>query len=192
MRVDFYPINYLNMKAFIKNFYSKDNFVAPYAYSIIIAKNKKGEFVLCRHKGRTTWEIPGGHIEKGETAYDAARRELFEETGASQFTIRPIFDYAVTSDEQKTNCGVVFFAEISAFETLPESEIAEIDFFDKLPENLTYKAIQPLINEHFEEIFSKKPDYIFHASKKMYDVLMPQQAMGKPEENGAENAVYGY
>ena len=40
-----------------------------------------------------TWEIPGGHIEPGESPEEAARRELFEETGAAEFTIRPIFDY---------------------------------------------------------------------------------------------------
>ncbi|WP_274654646.1 NUDIX domain-containing protein [Paenibacillus humicola] len=28
------------------------------------------------------WDIPGGHIEPGETPFEAMKRELFEETGA--------------------------------------------------------------------------------------------------------------
>lgn len=43
-----------------------------------------GRFLLVKRKkepNANTWGFPGGHVELGETALDAAARELFEETG---------------------------------------------------------------------------------------------------------------
>lgn len=37
--------------------------------------------VLLRHRRLGIWIQPGGHIERGETPWDAARREAAEETG---------------------------------------------------------------------------------------------------------------
>ena len=49
---------------------------------VVIAAKYKDQWVLCRHEERQTWEIPGGHREIGELLEQAARRELYEETGA--------------------------------------------------------------------------------------------------------------
>lgn len=38
-------------------------------------------YLLIKNKRSTHWGFPKGHIEKGETKYDAARREVLEETG---------------------------------------------------------------------------------------------------------------
>ena len=40
-----------------------------------------------RHKDRSTFEIPGGHIEDGEDYISCAKRELYEETGAKEFDL---------------------------------------------------------------------------------------------------------
>lgn len=39
--------------------------------------------VLHERLGTEVWEVPGGHLEEGETFEEAAARETFEETGIS-------------------------------------------------------------------------------------------------------------
>lgn len=54
----------------------------PTAGGIVFRRGKKGEveiLLIQDHKDR--WTIPKGHIEEGETAQDAARREIGEEAG---------------------------------------------------------------------------------------------------------------
>ena len=51
-------------------------------FAVIIARSN-GKWVFCKHKDRSTYEIPGGHREPGEAIIETARRELYEETGAN-------------------------------------------------------------------------------------------------------------
>ena len=116
-----------------------------YPYVVILSR-MDGQFLLSRHKQRTTWEFQGGHIEPGETPLQAAKRELFEESGAVDFGIEPLCDYWAGSEDGGSGaCGVVFAAQIWKLGPLPESEMAETKRFGTLPENLTYPAITAAI-----------------------------------------------
>lgn len=43
--------------------------------------NKKGQVLLCHVTGTNHWDIPKGMQDAGESALEAAKRELWEETG---------------------------------------------------------------------------------------------------------------
>ncbi|MBR2041214.1 MAG: NUDIX domain-containing protein [Oscillospiraceae bacterium] len=121
-------------------------------FAVIIAIYN-GKLVLCKHKERDTYEIPGGHRENGETIEETAKRELSEETGAVDFVLRPVCVYSVTgknrvNESGEETFGMLFFAEIKTFEHRLHSEMESIKLFNELPENLTYPDIQPfLLNE---------------------------------------------
>jgi 8-oxo-dGTP diphosphatase len=113
-------------------------------YSVIISRYR-GKWIFVRHHQRCTFEIPGGHIEKNETPWDAAGRELIEETGAISFTLETICTYSVGKGNRK-DYGKLFFAEISEIGQVRDiSEIGEVILQDNLPENLTYPDIQPCL-----------------------------------------------
>ena len=111
---------------------------------VVICARYQGKWILCRHKERTSYELPGGHIEPGETPRQAAERELFEETGALSFEMKAAFDYCVSRGEE-ASCGQVFLARVQKLGPLPDSEMAQIALMDDLPLDMTYPAIQPLL-----------------------------------------------
>ena len=111
-------------------------------FAVIISK-ANGKFVLCKHKERNTYEIPGGHREKGETVLEAAKRELKEETGAVDFTIKPVCVYSVkgktrvNENVDNETFGMLYVADIFSFEEI-HSEIEKIIITDKLEYDWTY------------------------------------------------------
>ena len=84
MNIEFYDLNDLNIPSVV-----------------VIYATFNNKIVMCKHKDRDTWEIPGGHIEKGETPDIAAKRELFEETGSTEFELTPDFKYSFETNGKK-------------------------------------------------------------------------------------------
>lgn len=121
------------------------NTFPAHKYVVTFARYRD-KWLFSRHRSRATWETQGGHIEEGETPLQAARRELYEESGATEFTITPMFDYWA-GDRTGSAVGVIFLAEITQLGGLPNSEMAEVRTFDALPENLTYPEITPFLYE---------------------------------------------
>ncbi len=120
-------------------------------FAVIVARSRK-QWVICKHKSRDTFEVPGGHREPGETIYETARRELHEETGAVDFELTPICIYSVCGSdgiitEQEETYGMLYFAEIKRFEHLSDYEMEQVLLSDELPTKWTYPLIQPKLIE---------------------------------------------
>lgn len=140
-----------------------------FLFAVIAAKHGD-KWVLCRHKERTTWEIPGGHREKGESIDQTARRELVEETGAFGYTMYPLTAYCVNIDGEKTY-GMLYLAEVNAFTVLSdESEIGEIKLFEALPAELTYPAIQPFLFDYALKKQSLCYSYVMGANDRIFSL----------------------
>lgn len=123
-------------------------------FAVIISQSK-GKWVLCKHRERDTYEVPGGHREEGEDILETAKRELQEETGAVKFDIEPLCVYSVTGKNRvnetgEESFGLLCFAEIEDFLDELESEIEKVELLDELPENWTYPLIQPKLIEKYQ------------------------------------------
>jgi len=136
-------------------------------FAVIVSKHKN-QWVYCKHKERTTFEVPGGHRDNGEDILTAAKRELFEETGAIVYDIYPVCVYSVKNTINKEaqnhkvkqglgdeSYGMLYFADIKEFGPMPDTEMEKVVLFDSLPESLTYPHIQPKLISKVEEIVNK-------------------------------------
>ncbi len=59
-----------------------------------VVLDAEGRVLLVSQHG-TSWSLPKGHLEEGETPLEAARREIREETGVSRLElVRPLGSYS--------------------------------------------------------------------------------------------------
>ena len=106
--------------------------------SMCIIERSDGHLLLVRHAYRQRWGVPGGLLERGETAEDAARRESLEEVNLA---VDLIGEPAVVVDPDPQRIDIVYRArptpDADLTSVVPSSpEILEVRWFalDALPE----------------------------------------------------------
>ncbi|OEH92110.1 RNA deprotection pyrophosphohydrolase [Bacillus solimangrovi] len=96
----------------------------------------KDQWLLTRHKRRGV-EFPGGKVEEGEVAHEAAKREVLEETGGIVKNLHYIGQYSV-SGKGGTIVKNIYFAEIEKVEAQPTYyETNGPVLFSKLPNDFS-------------------------------------------------------
>jgi 8-oxo-dGTP pyrophosphatase MutT (NUDIX family) len=73
----------------------------------IVVKNSEGLILAVREAESQKWELPGGKIGSSEDRFEAAERELLEETGLSSSNFQDIVRVKV-EDEECINCHLVY------------------------------------------------------------------------------------
>lgn len=102
--------------------------------------NERGEVFLVRHSYLPGWYMPGGGVERGETAMEAILKEIREE-GNLEPLARPELFQSYFNGHVSRRDHVLFY-RIAVRQTvprLPDHEIVECGFFDPaaLPEAAT-------------------------------------------------------
>ena len=73
-----------------------DTFSIPAKHVLILA-NKEDKWLVTKHPERGI-EFPGGKVEEGETLLEAAKREAYEETGATLIDVFWFAEYTVHTE----------------------------------------------------------------------------------------------
>jgi ADP-ribose pyrophosphatase YjhB (NUDIX family) len=106
--------------------------------------NERKELLLEKQRHFGSWSLPHGCIDVGESAYDAVKREIQEETGliilhANPFGLYTDPKYSITypnGDEVQTFTVAFVVTKWTGEPTIDDDEVDELDFFalDNLPE----------------------------------------------------------
>ena len=95
-------------------------------------------------RGRLLWSLPTGHVEEGETAEDAAIREVMEETGITGRVVAPLgtIDFWFVADGRRIHKTVHHYLLVAEAGELSDDdiEVAQVEWvpLDDLHERLAY------------------------------------------------------
>lgn len=122
----------------------------------IIVEDPEGRVLLQLRSDNHCWSYCGGSIEPDERVEDAARRELFEETGLIAEEVElfgvwsgPELHYVYPNGDEVSNIDIVFLCRRFTGELRPQvSEVEALRFFapEDIPQNLS-PPIRPALEK---------------------------------------------
>lgn len=131
----------------------------------VILENEKEEILLQLRTDNKCWGYLGGSVELDEVVEEAAKRELFEETGlvAEELELYGVFSgkeyhYIYPNGDEVSNIDHVYICRKYSGELkLQESEGLELRFFklEDIPENLS-PPIKKILEKYVSEKLNKK------------------------------------
>lgn len=119
---------------------------------VVMGARYQDKWIFVRHHQRTTWEMVSGHIEAGESADEAALRELSEEAGVMESSLKLLCDYEV-GVKGKLEYGRFYGVVVHELNPLFEHEIEELIMADTLPGALTYPEVHTRLFQRALEHF---------------------------------------
>lgn len=119
---------------------------------VFVYKDKK--VLLQKRKDNSCWAMHGGGLEIDETVEEAAKRELWEETGlkANTLELLGVFSgedrvYKYPNGDEVYMIGIVYVCRDFSGEIIPDiNEVNELKWFDidKLPDEISPPNKRPL------------------------------------------------
>ncbi len=120
----------------------------------IIIETEKGIVLVKRKNPPSGWAIPGGFIDYGESAEQAAVREALEETGLELEDLRQFHTYSAPNRDPRHHTISVVFTARSKDKPEAGDDAEEIGIFtrDNLPDNIAFdhrKILEDYFNKRY-------------------------------------------
>jgi len=125
----------------------------------VIVENDKGEILLILRSDNKKWAYPGGSVDINEIVKEAAKRELFEETGiiAESLQLFDVFSgkelyYIYPHGDEISIVDIVYICKNYTGEAkadLIESDAVGFFAIDNLPDSISPPCI-PALNKYKE------------------------------------------
>lgn len=123
----------------------------------VIVEDDKGRILLQLRSDNNCWGYAGGSVELDEEVEEAAKRELFEETGliANKLSLFGVFSgkdthYVYPNGDEVSNIDIVYICKDYSGELrCQKGEVNDLVFFEKdnIPNNL-FKPIEKVLKSY--------------------------------------------
>ena len=133
----------------------------------MIIPDEEGKILMVKqhHEGKDIWMVPGGGIEAGENALEAAVREVFEETGL-EIRVNRLLWHVEEVSERRGQRFVNFFLAEKVGGTLGLGADPEFDL-----ENQVLRETRFLSKKEISGLENVYPEYI---KTELWEALEPK------------------